>query len=74
MRPPGRDAWVQSNLLMRNCSLLLRDHPLTVNRTITLRYRAGASAPGRQVLSVASARIILTPAPLHPGLPINQAG
>ncbi len=72
--PPGRDAWVQSNFLMRDCSQLAPFQPLTANRSITLRYRAGGSVTATQVVSVAAARIVLTRGPLHPKLPINQAG
>ncbi len=71
--PPGRDGWVQSNFLMRNCALLRGREPLTVNRSITLRYNAGG-AKGAQVVRVAEARIILTRGPVHPTLPINQIG
>jgi hypothetical protein len=71
--PAGRDAWVQSNLLMRNCGSLRRDETLTVNRSVTLAYRAGGSK-GTQAISVAGARILLHRGPLHPSLPINQAG
>ena len=71
--PAGRDGWVQSNFLMRNCSLLRRREPVMVNRSTTLKYSAGGS-DGTQVVSVAGARIILTGGPLHPRLPINQVG
>jgi hypothetical protein len=71
--PAGRDAWVQSNLLMRNCGSLRRDETLTVNRSITLTYRAGGSK-GTQAISVTGARIVLHPGPLHPSLPINHVG
>lgn len=71
--PAGRDGWVQSNFVMRNCSLLHGREPLIVNRSTTLRYSAGGSV-GTQVVSVATARLILTRGPLHPRLPINQVG
>jgi hypothetical protein len=71
--PARRDAWVQSNFLMRNCVRLRAHRPLTVNRSITLLYREG-SAGGTQTVSVGGARIILTPGPLHPRLPINRVG
>lgn len=71
--PVGRDAWVQSNFLMRNCARLRSRGPLTVNQSITLAYRA-ANAEGTQTVSVRAARIILTPGPLHPRLPINRVG
>jgi len=70
--PAGRDAWVQSNFLMRNCRSLLRKETLTANRT-TLTYSV-TGAGGTQVVSVRSATIILTRGPLHPSLPINQVG
>jgi hypothetical protein len=50
--PPGRDGWVQSNFLMRNCALLSR--PVTVNKSISLRYRVGGSLR-RQAVSVPAA-------------------
>jgi hypothetical protein len=71
--PPGRDAWLQSNFLMRNCKLLRSIEPVTVNRSTTLSYRADRVA-GRQIISIAAARIILTRGPRHPTLPINQVG
>jgi len=71
--PAGRDGWVQSNFLMRNCSLLRGREPALVNRNTTVKYSAGGSN-GTQVVSVAAARIILTRGPLHPRLPINQVG
>jgi hypothetical protein len=69
--PPGRDGWVQSNFLMRNCALVSRS--VTVNRAITLRYRFGDSLR-TQVVSVAAAQILLTRGPAHPSLPINHVG
>lgn len=71
--PAGRDAWVQSNFLMRNCRSLRRNQTLTVNRRVTLTYSV-TGAGGTQVVSVRGARIILTRGPLHPSLPINQVG
>lgn len=71
--PAGRDAWVQSNFLMRNCTSLRTGEALTVNRGITLSYRAGGGQ-GTEAVSVAGARIVLTRGPLHPSLPINQVG
>jgi hypothetical protein len=71
--PPERDAWLQSNFLMRNCALLRSIKPVTVNRSTTLSYRAGR-VTGRQVISVPAARIILTRGPRHPTLPLNQVG
>lgn len=71
--PPGGDAWVQSNFLMRNCGSLRRDELITVNRSITLTYRVGGST-GTQRISVAGARIVLRRGPLHPSLPTNQVG
>jgi hypothetical protein len=71
--PPARDAWVQSNFLMRDCSLLSLLEPLTVNRSTSLTYRLDG-AEGEQVVSVAAARIIITRGPLHPRLPVNQVG
>jgi hypothetical protein len=70
--PAGRDGWVQSNFLMRNCARLRPTEPVTVNRSITLNYSAGMK--GTEVLAVAAARIILTRGPLHPRLPINRVG
>jgi hypothetical protein len=69
--PPGRSGWVQSNLLMRDCALL--SGPSRVDGTITLRYRVGGSL-GREVISVAAAKILLTRGPRHSSLPINQVG
>jgi hypothetical protein len=69
--PPGRSGWVQSNLLMRNCARLSR--PSTVDGSLTLRYRDGASS-GKEMISVAAAQIRLTRGPQHPSLPINQVG
>jgi hypothetical protein len=71
--PPGRDGWVQSNFLMRNCALLDGHGPVTLNRSATLIYKAGATTY-RQVVAVPSARIILARGPLHPSLPVNQVG
>jgi len=71
--PAGRDGWVQSNLLMRNCARLRPTEPVTVNRSIMLNYNAGG-VKGTQEVAVAAARIILTRGPLHPRLPINQVG
>jgi len=67
------DGWVQSNFLMRNCSLLRGREPALVNRNTTVKYSAGGSN-GTQVVSVAAARVILTRGPLHPRLLINQVG
>jgi hypothetical protein len=72
--PAGRDAWVQSNFLMRRCSSLGGHAALTVNRTITLTYRDGDNNTGTEVVSLPGARIILTRGPLHPTLPINRSG
>ena len=69
--PPGRSGWVQSNFLMRNCAMLSRS--LTVEGSITLRYRVGGSL-GSEVVSVAAAQILLTRGPRHPSVPINQVG
>jgi hypothetical protein len=71
--PPARDAWVQSNFLMKNCSLLRLIESLTVNRSTTLAYSID-SERRVQVVSVEAGQIILTRGPLHPSLPINQAG
>jgi len=71
--PAGRDAWVQSNFLMRNCGTLRRNEATTVNRSITLTYRAGGSTRTQRI-AVAGARIVLRRGPLHPSLPINQVG
>lgn len=71
--PAGRSAWVQSNFLMRNCGSLGRNGVMTVNRSITLTYRARGST-GTQRISVAGARIVLRRDPLHPGLPVNKMG
>jgi len=69
--PPGRSAWVQSNLLLRNCLLL--NGPSTVDGSWTLRYRDGGSS-GKEAVFVDGARIRLTEGPQHPSLPINQIG
>jgi hypothetical protein len=71
--PRGRDGWVQSNFLMRNCALLRGHQPVTVNRSTTLEYSAGGNN-GTQVVYVRAARLILTRGPLHPRLPINHVG
>jgi hypothetical protein len=71
--PAGRDVWVQSNFLMRNCGSLRQKKALTVNRSITLTYRA-AGSNGTQAVSVAGARLVLHRGPPHPSLAINQAG
>jgi hypothetical protein len=72
--PPGRDAWVQSNFLMRNCASLQSIEPLTANQRITLDYRTD-DGDGEQVIPVPSAaQVILTRGPLHPTVPINQVG
>ncbi len=71
--PARRDAWAQSNFLMQHCSSLHEGEALTVNRSITLTYRADGGS-GTQAVSVAGAKIILTRGPLHPSLPINQVG
>jgi hypothetical protein len=42
--PPGRGAWVQSNFLMRDCSLLSLLEPLTLNRSTTLTYDVDGAA------------------------------
>jgi hypothetical protein len=69
--PPGRSAWVQSNLLMRNCAFL--SGPSTLNGSWTLRYRDGGLS-GTEVVSVAGARIRLSRGPQHPSLPVDQIG
>jgi hypothetical protein len=71
--PAGREGWVQLNFVMRNCELLHGDESATVNDSITLAYSVGG-AKETQVLSVPSARIILTRGPAHPRLPVNQVG
>lgn len=71
--PPGRDAWIQSNFLMRRCRSLRQRKTLTVNRSTTLTYAANGGE-GTEVVSVRGARIILTRGPLHPTLPINRVG
>jgi hypothetical protein len=71
--PAGRSAWGQSNFLMRNCGSLGRDEVMTVNRSITLTYRATGSTDTQRI-SVAGARIVLRRGPLHPSIPINQVG
>lgn len=71
--PAGRDAWVQSNFLMRNCRYIRQPAVLTVNRGITLTYSVRGRR-GTQSLTVRSARILLSRGPLHPSLPINHAG
>ena len=69
--PPRRSAWVQSNLLMRNCALL--NGPSTLAGSWTLHYRAGGSS-GTETVSVAGARIRLSQGPQHPSLPVNRIG
>lgn len=71
--PAGREAWVQSNFLMRNCRSLRHGAALTANRRLTLTYSVPGGT-GAQTVSVRGARIILTRGPLHPSLPINQVG
>ena len=71
--PPGRDAWVQSNYLMRNCAHLRVSEPATINRSTTLIYRAGAGRQ-TQTVSVPAAQITLTRGPANPRLPVNQVG
>ena len=71
--PAGRDAWVQSNFLMRHCSSLGSKGRLAVNRSITLTYRTGSTTE-MQVISVTGARILVTRGPIHPSLPINRTG
>lgn len=71
--PANRDAWIQSNFLMRNCRSLGRGEALIVNRRVTLAYSVNGGS-GTQVVSVTGARIILARGPLHPSLPINQVG
>jgi hypothetical protein len=71
--PPRHEGWVQLNFLMRNCDPLRGLEPATVNRSIILAYSVGG-AKGTQVLSVPSARIILTRGPADPRLPVNQIG
>jgi len=56
--PPGRSAWVQSNFLMNNCSLLPPHAALTANRAITVTYRTNGHE-GNQQIAVLAARIIL---------------
>jgi hypothetical protein len=69
--PPKRSAWVQSNLLMRNCARL--SGPSKVDGSFTLRYGDRGSS-GKEVVSVAGAQIRLTRGPQHPSLPVNQIG
>lgn len=71
--PPRRDAWIQSNFLMRNCQSLRQHETLIVNRTTTLTYTVDGGEETEDV-SVRGARMILTRGPLHPTLPINQVG
>jgi hypothetical protein len=69
--PPGRSAWVQSNLLMRDCAFMTG--PSTVDGSWTLHYRDGGSSRN-EVVFVSGAQIRLTRGPQHPSLPINQIG
>jgi hypothetical protein len=71
--PAGRDAWVQSDFLMRNCRSLRAGEVLTANRSITLSYRAGGYT-GTQSVPVKAARIMLSRGPVYPSVPINQTG
>jgi hypothetical protein len=71
--PAQRDAWIQSNFLMRNCQSLRQGKTLTVNRSTTLTYSAHG-AEGTETVTVRGAKIILTRGPLHPSVPINQVG
>jgi len=57
--PPGRDAWVQSNFLMRNCSLLHPGQHMTLNRGITLSYGTNGAAH-KQRIAIPGGRIILS--------------
>jgi hypothetical protein len=56
--PSGRSAWVQSNFLMGNCSLLLPGQSLVANRTITVAYRADGKTASQQI-ATPGARIVL---------------
>jgi hypothetical protein len=71
--PPGGDAWIQLNFLMRNCRALGPHETRVVNRSITLTYSADGS-PGTETVQVRGARIFLSRGPLHPSFPINHVG
>jgi hypothetical protein len=71
--PAGRDAWVQSSLLMSHCSLLGPQESLTVNRTIALDYREGGDR-GTEVINFRDAALTLTRGPTHLSVPINGSG
>lgn len=71
--PAHRDAWIQSNFLMRNCQSLRQGKALIVNRSTTLTYDARGGT-GTETVAVRGARIVVTRGPLHPTVPINQIG
>lgn len=71
--PAGRDAWFQTNFLMRDCRSLGPGERVIANRSTTLTYRIGEGT-GRQVVSVRGARMIISLGPVDPTLPINQVG
>lgn len=56
--PPGRSAWVQSDFLIHNCTLLVGDRKLIANRAMTLLFEVSGKLTSQQ-LAVPSARIIL---------------
>ena len=57
--PPGRRAWVQSNFLIHNCSLLLPHRKLITNGAVTVTFDANGHSSAQRI-AVPSARIILT--------------
>lgn len=57
--PAGRDAWIQSNFVMRDCALLPPDQAVPTNGDITLTYGIDG-AQGTQRIVVPAARLILT--------------
>lgn len=60
--PPGRDAWVQSNFVMRRCSLLVPKERIILNRSLTLSYKVNGATTS-ETLGRHDWRIILRRAP-----------
>jgi hypothetical protein len=66
--PPRRDAWVQFNFAMGDCSALRLGRTITINRLITVDYSANGR-DGRQQVTVPSAQIILS----KPNIPASTS-
>jgi hypothetical protein len=69
--PPGRDVGIQSDYVMRACSLIPAHEPVIVNRSATIAYRLGRDDATQKIV-VRSARIILSR--LRPKAPELSAG